>query len=164
MSLKAAAATALKVAKRERLPAESALLSRADFGKYVLLRSMGYCVFCEKRAVDAHHVLERKLFPDGGYYLGNGAALCKEHHLLAETTVLAVETVRAAARIIEPVLPPGFDPAKTYDKWGNLVVAPDVILLGPLKLDTGCRRALIAGRKAPFLYDVLPSLIDEIKQ
>lgn len=163
MSFKAAVNVAAKVAKRERLPADTVLLSRTDFDKYVKLRSMGYCAFCEQLAVDSHHVLDRKLFPDGGYYLGNGAALCELHHKLAEATALSVEEVRAKAHIVEPVLPPGFDPAKTYDKWGNQVISPEVILLGPLKLDLGCRKALIAGKKAAFLYDVMPFLIDEVK-
>ena len=164
MSVRAAINVAAKVVSREQLPAEHVLLTREEFDKYVKLRSMGYCVFCERPAVDAHHVLDRKLFPDGGYYLGNGAALCADHHKRAEETTLSVEEVRAKACIVEPVLPPGFDSAKSYDKWGNQVLSPELILLGPLKLDTGCRRALVAGRKAPFLYDVLPVLIDETQK
>jgi hypothetical protein len=107
-------------------------------------------------------VLDRKLFPDGGYYLGNGAALCDKHHRLAEATVLSVEEVRTQARIHEPALPPGFDLTKVYDKWGNHVISAEIILLGPLKLDTGCRKALIAGRKSAFLYETLPFMIDEL--
>lgn len=127
-----------------------------DFDKLVKLRSRGMCVMCNLPAVDSHHILERKLFPDGGYYLGNGAALCSQHHLEAEMTNISVAAVRAMAGIQAPVLPPGFDPALTYDKWGNEVVSESVIVLGPLKDDTGCRRALIAGRKAGFLYEEQP--------
>ena len=36
---------------------------------------------CKKPAVDAHHLLERRLWPDGGYHLDNGVSLCAEHHL-----------------------------------------------------------------------------------
>lgn len=161
MNVQAVVNTARKVAKREQLPAEGKLLSREDFDKYVKLRSMGYCVFCDKPAVDSHHVLDRKLFPDGGYYLGNGAAVCGSHHLLAEATLLTVEQVREKACIAEPVLPPGFSTSKVYDKWGNEVISSTVIVLGPLKNDTGCRKALIAGKKAAFLYDTVPYLIDE---
>lgn len=111
---------------------------------------------CNKPAVDSHHILDRKLFPDGGYYLDNGAALCSHHHLEAETTAITVAAIRAMAGITTPVLPPGFDPDVTYDKWGNEVVSSTMIILGPLKNDTGCRRALIAGRKANFLYEKHP--------
>ena len=31
--------------------------------------------------VDAHHIMDRRLWKDGGYYLSNGAALCSKHHL-----------------------------------------------------------------------------------
>lgn len=162
MSLRAAANVVLKIARRERLPAESFLLSHEKFDKYVKLRSMGFCVFCESLAIGSYHVLDRKLFQDGGYYLGNGAALCNKHHRRAEATLISVEEVRTRARISEPVLPAGFDPAKVYDKWGNQIINSEIILLGPLKLDTSCRKALIAGQKAQFLYDVLPFMIDEI--
>ena len=39
---------------------------------------------CTCDAVDAHHIMDRKLWSDGGYYLQNGAALCARHHLQAE--------------------------------------------------------------------------------
>ena len=44
-------------------------------------RAHGRCVLCDAVAVDAHHVLDRKLYPDGGYYLGNGAAVCSTRGL-----------------------------------------------------------------------------------
>lgn len=62
------------------------LLSREEFRKRVFERTNGMCCVpgCKNCAVDAHHIMDRKLFSDGGYYLGNGAALCAEHHLQAE--------------------------------------------------------------------------------
>ena len=150
-----------KAVKRGKLPAENMLLSRKDFDKYVKLRSMGYCVLCDEPAVDAHHILERKLFPDGGYYLGNGAAVCDRHHLLCETTYISIEAVRLAAKIGEPVLPPGFDPTLRYDKWGNIVVSDDIIIAGPLAKDPGCQRALAAAQKAWKVYDKMPYMVDK---
>src|ERR1035437_2446636 len=60
------------------------LLEREEFKKQVFSRDGGKCIFCEKDAVDAHHIFDRKLFTDeeslGGYFLYNGASLCEEHH------------------------------------------------------------------------------------
>lgn len=129
-----------------KLPDDTALLSRDDFKRYVFLRAGGRCIFCPALAVDAHHVLERKLFVDGGYYLGNGAAVCDAHHWLCETTELSVEAVRAAAGIQSPVLPAGFDASKTYDKWGNELREDGCRVAGPLVEDDGMLKALTRGR------------------
>ncbi|WP_162570981.1 MULTISPECIES: hypothetical protein [unclassified Variovorax] len=97
--------------------------------------------------MDAHHILERKLYPiTGGYFLGNGAAVCDEHHWKCETTELTVEEVREAAGIKAPVLPDGFDPAARFDKWGNIVLEDGMREAGPLAKDDGMRRALTQGR------------------
>lgn len=68
-----------------------AVLSREIFRESVFKQDGHKCVCCSKPAVDAHHILERRLFTDGGYYLDNGASVCEEHHLAAERTVLSVE-------------------------------------------------------------------------
>ena len=130
-----------------KLPPESQLLSRDDFKRFVFMRAAGKCAFCDLPAVDAHHVLERKLFPEtGGYYLGNGAAVCETHHWQCETTELSVEAVREAAGIQTPVLPGSFSQQAVYDKWGNEVGADGLRLAGPLAGDVGMLRALTAGR------------------
>ena len=63
------------------------LLTREEFRKKVLAKYNGKCCVpgCNYDAVDAHHIMDRKLWNDGGYYLSNGAALCSVHHLDAET-------------------------------------------------------------------------------
>ena len=62
------------------------LLTREEFKKQVFARTNGKCCVpgCSCKAVDAHHIMDRKLWNDGGYYLSNGAALCEKHHLDAE--------------------------------------------------------------------------------
>lgn len=62
------------------------LLTREEFKKQVFARTSGKCCVpgCSCDAVDAHHIMDRKLWKDGGYYLSNGAALCSKHHLDAE--------------------------------------------------------------------------------
>lgn len=58
-----------------------ALLSRDAFRESVFARDKRTCVFCECPAVDAHHIIKRRLWPDGGYYLDNGASVCEAHHV-----------------------------------------------------------------------------------
>lgn len=62
---------------------EYKLLSREEFKKQVFARTNGKCCVpnCDCDAVDAHHIMDRRLWKDGGYYLSNGAALCSKHHL-----------------------------------------------------------------------------------
>jgi hypothetical protein len=52
------------------------LLTRDNFRNSVFERDKHLCVICKEPAVDAHHILERRLFPDEGYYIDNGASLC----------------------------------------------------------------------------------------
>ncbi|MBC3911096.1 hypothetical protein [Undibacterium umbellatum] len=129
------------------------LLSREEFSIQVLRRSKGVCVFCSAQAQDPHHVLERKLFEDGGYYLDNGAGVCNAHHWKCETTEISVEQVRVAAGIVLPVLPPGFSGDIRFDKWGNRVWPSGYRSWGPLQQDAGARRAL---EKGGFLKLMLP--------
>ena len=76
------------------------LLSRDKFRESVFSRDNNKCVFCGKPAKDAHHILERRLWDDGGYYLDNGASGCEEHHILCEKTLISGDEVRAAFRDI----------------------------------------------------------------
>ena len=87
-------------------PLTLSLLSREDFRSQVFDRDDGRCVICGESGVDAHHIIERRLFPDGGYYLDNGATLCGACHIRAEMTVLSCAEIRAAAGITQIVLPP----------------------------------------------------------
>ena len=134
------------------------LLSRAEFRRQVLSRSQGRCIFCAQVAIDAHHILERKLFEDGGYRAGNGAAVCAAHHWLCETTELSVTEVRLSAGVLIAVLPAGFQLAATYDKWGNRIWPTGLRSWGPLAHDTGARRALAAGG---FLGVLMPASYSE---
>lgn len=52
------------------------LLTREDFKKIVFERDKHKCVVCGQPAVDAHHIIDRALWTDGGYYLDNGVSLC----------------------------------------------------------------------------------------
>lgn len=85
------------------------------------------------------HIIDRKLFEDGGYYLNNGASVCSEHHLLCEYTKIT-EEVYKACHITSPVLPTSFDKNKEYDKWGNIIVNEFSRIPGKLFKDTAVQK------------------------
>ena len=66
------------------------LLSREDFKKLGFSRTGGKCCVpdCNDGAADAHHIMDMKLWKDGGYYLSNCAPLCSKHHLEAEKGII----------------------------------------------------------------------------
>lgn len=125
------------------------LLSRDTFKRETFRRDNHQCVVCSAPAVDAHHILDRKLFSDGGYYLANGSSLCSACHLEAEKTTLSVARIRDLCGIKVPVLPEGFSPESCYDKWGNEVLPDGSRRPGPLFEDDGARKIL---REAGLLY------------
>ncbi len=118
------------------------LLSRAEFREAVFSRDKGKCVFCSEKAVDAHHIMERRLWPDGGYYIENGASVCEEHHLACERTDISTESVRDACLITDTLLPPHLEKRTAYDKWGNPVLPDGRRLRGELFFDPSVQKIL----------------------
>lgn len=59
-------------------------MDRTQFRNQVFKRDNHKCVICSSPAEDVHHILERRLFPDGGYELGNGASVCGTCHIKCE--------------------------------------------------------------------------------
>lgn len=121
------------------------ILTRDQFRNGVFTRDSHKCVICKAEARDAHHIVERRLFPDGGYYLDNGASLCEQHHIEAEMTTLTCEQVRAAAGIKDVVLPPHLYPDTRYDKWGNPYLDNGLRVKGELFFDESVQKILKAG-------------------
>lgn len=122
----------------------AALLTRDAFRDRVFARDRRRCVVCGDAARDAHHLLERRLFADGGYYLDNGVSLCSPHHRDAEATTTSCEALRAAANIDAVVLPPHLHPDRRYDKWGNPVRPDETRLRGELFFEEPVQKALAA--------------------
>src|SRR5476651_1963334 len=122
------------------------LLTRDDFREGVFKRDNYKCVFCDKPAQDAHHILERRLWPDFGYYLDNGASVCGEHHIKCETTEISVEDVRIACGILKPIIPPHLYDDQEYDKWGNPVQPNGTRLRGELFFDESVQKILAQGK------------------
>jgi hypothetical protein len=121
------------------------LLDRDTFRESVFERDGHKCVICGAPAKDAHHILERRLFPDGGYYLDNGASLCEKHHLEAEMTTLTCDDIRDAAGIKSVVIPPHFYEDVEYDKWGNEILRNGTRIKGELFEDESVQKILEAG-------------------
>ena len=121
------------------------LLTRDEFREQVFKRDNYKCVFCDKPAKDAHHILERRLWPDLGYYLSNGASVCEEHHLACERTTLSVEDVRHACGITKIWVPPHLYDDHIYDKWGNPVLEDGRRGKGELFFDESVQKVLGEG-------------------
>lgn len=124
---------------------EPKLLTRDQFREGVFARDGHKCVFCDKPAKDAHHILERRLWPDGGYYLDNGASVCEEHHLACERTAISVEDVRYASAITKVIVPPHLYDDHIYDKWGNPILEDGRRGKGELFFDESVQKVLKEG-------------------
>lgn len=121
------------------------LLSREEFREAVFSRDKYICVFCDKPAQDAHHIIERRLWTDSGYYLSNGASVCGEHHLACERTTISVDQVRDACKITTPKIPDHLYDDQVYDKWGNIVLPNGQRTKGELFYDHSVQKVLREG-------------------
>jgi len=118
------------------------LLTRDVFRNSIFERDNNQCVICKAPAKDAHHIIERRLFDDGGYYLDNGASLCADCHMKAEQTIISCDQIRESLNITEIVLPEDFYSDERYDKWGNIVLSNGRRLKGPLFFDESVQKVL----------------------
>lgn len=122
------------------------LLTRDKFRQSVFERDNHKCVICGKDdlldMLDAHHIMERRLFDDGGYYLDNGATVCGTHHILAEQTLLSCEKIREAAGIEKVILPPHLYDDEIYDKWGNIILPSGQRIRGELFYDESVQKII----------------------
>lgn len=118
------------------------LLTRNQFRESVFARDNHQCVVCKAPAKDAHHIIERRLFTDGGYYLDNGSSLCEKHHLEAESTRLSCDDIRLAAGITKIILPEHLYADYMYDKWGNIILPNGSRIKGELYYDKSVQKIL----------------------
>jgi hypothetical protein len=137
------------------------LLDRESFRSAIFARDNHRCVLCgavEDPAagvrLDAHHIIERRLFADGGYFISNGATLCDVVgadgapggcHLKSEQTLISPEELRAAAGIVRIVLPATLSGDDQIDKWGNVVLADGRRSPGELFTDPSVQKVLASG-------------------
>lgn len=121
------------------------IMTRDNFRESVFERDGHKCVICSEPAKDAHHIIERRLFSDSGYYIDNGASLCEKHHLEAEMTILECDEIREAAGIKVIVLPEHFYKDVEYDKWGNEILKNGTRIKGDLFEDESVQKILGQG-------------------
>lgn len=119
------------------------LLSRDAFREGVFARDNSSCVICGRPAQDAHHLIERRLWSDSGYYLENGASLCGDCHILAEQTVLSVDELRTACGITKIIVPDQLYDDHEYDKWGNHILPNGMRCKGELFYDESVQKILV---------------------
>ena len=117
-------------------------MNRDKFRSDVFERDGHKCVLCGKPAQDAHHILERRLWADGGYHLDNGVSLCGDCHVAAEMTTISVEKIREAAGIRNIILPEHFYKNQRYDKWGNIILDDGSKVRGELFDDESVQKIL----------------------
>ncbi len=122
------------------------ILSRDEFREGTFKRDDFKCVICGNPAKDAHHIIERRLFDDGGYYLDNGASLCETHHIDAEQTTLSCDEIRLKAGIENVIIPEHFYDDYNYDKWGNILLATGLRIKGELFYDESVQKILNQGK------------------
>lgn len=131
------------------------LLTRDEFREAVFKRDGYKCVVCGTGPVDnvfvtyldAHHIMERRLFPDGGYYLDNGATVCDSPdkpgcHMKAEQTLISCEELREKCGIKNVILPPHLYRDQIYSKWGDPILDNGMRLKGELFEDESVQKVL----------------------
>ena len=119
-------------------------MERKKFKELVFERDSHKCLFCDLPAIDAHHIMERRLFDCGGYELNNGASVCAEHHLSCERTDISVEDIleRIGLKFNNRFTPEHLYSDQSYDKWGNPILENGNRLKGELFYDESVQKIL----------------------
>lgn len=118
-------------------------IEREFFQLDVFNRDSHRCVWCGRTDnLVAHHLIERRLWPDGGYVSDNGVTLCPACHYDAERTDINVEDLRYKAGIKRRILPPQLEIDAIYDKWGNEILPNGQRVRGELMSDESVQAIL----------------------
>jgi len=138
------------------------LLTKKEFRREVFERDNYRCVICREPGIgnpfsydynlDPHHIIEKRLFEDCGFYIDNGATLCEFHHILAEETNLSCEEIREKAGITNIILPDHLYDEYTYTKWGDIIQDNGRRIKGELFFDESVQKILKQG-DVLHLYD-----------
>lgn len=124
------------------------MTSRGDFRDACVSRDSGECVipWCHEPVTvdpdgpgEVHHIIERELWDDGGYFADNGSCVCNYHHRLAENNLIPPQAFWRWLDIRDVTIPvdgvPTVVPAEALgtdkaaqtlaiDKWGKPFDAP----------------------------------------
>jgi len=103
-------------------------MSRNRFRERCVSRDGGECIVptCEQEVTpspdgpgEVHHIMERKLWEDGGYFPANGASVCNPHHRMAEDNIIPPQAFWRWADVENPVVPVENAGYIDVDKWGE---------------------------------------------
>lgn len=95
---------------------------RKQFRQTVFDRDENTCLvpWCDNDADDAHHIVERELWDDGGYIPNNGASVCNKHHQYAEENHIPPQAFYFWLGIESENIPlPEQLDTRDVDKWGE---------------------------------------------
>lgn len=132
------------------------ILSRREFRERCVDRDDGKCLvpWCSSRVTadpdgpgEVHHIIERALWDDGGWYAKNGASVCNDHHQYAEENFIPPHAFWRWLDV-EPLTPEGMP--TNINKWG-----PDEQRRGET-LDTPPHEDLREFHKYPSTRHLLP--------
>ncbi len=101
--------------------------NRQKFRDEVFSRDNNNCIvpWCNRNADDAHHIIERKLWENGGYIPENGASVCNHHHRYAEENHIPPQAFYMWAGIgIDEIKLPKRIRTKDINKWGDEFETP----------------------------------------
>ncbi len=126
-------------------------MTRQEFRKKVFNRDNHKCVVCGKKGQDAHHILERRLFTNGGYIPDNGVTVCSKCHIKSEQTLISPQELRRLAGIKTRILPKHLYPDYKYDKWGNIIWSDEKRIRGELYHDPSVQKILPNHIKRKFI-------------
>jgi len=128
------------------------LLTRDEFRNGCLDRDGHKCVNCgNKDNLSVHHIMERRLFENGGYYFNNGITLCEPHHIEAEQTLIDPSKFYELLGV-KRVLPDNLYEEFEYTKWGDIILANKTRLKGPLFFDESVQKILKSAEGVLSLY------------
>ncbi|MFA5491006.1 MAG: RNA ligase family protein [Candidimonas sp.] len=115
-------------------------MDRQEWVTAVMNRDGHRCIRCSVPATEVHHIMDRKLFIDGGYVVDNGVSVCNDCHLLMEQTLVSTDDVRQMAGIKTVILPAHLPDTIKYDKWGNEILPNGTRVAGDMFFD--CQKIL----------------------
>lgn len=112
-------------------------MTRNSFRERCVSRDGGECIVptCDREVTpspdgpgEVHHIIERKLWEDGGYFPANGASVCNPHHRMAEENIIPPQAFWRWAGVDNPVVPvEDTTDGEGYidvDKWGEPLESP----------------------------------------
>lgn len=103
------------------------VLERNEFRELCVERDNHQCVVpnCTRKVTvdpetdgEVHHIIERRLWDDGGWYMDNGTSVCNFHHRKAEENEIPPQAFWRWLDIQNPPLPEDYDDLN-INKWGE---------------------------------------------